>query len=726
MTPGEPVLRVALPAPLRRLFDYLPPRDFAGTLSPGQRLQVPFGRRRLTGVLVDLAGDSELPRAKLRRAGRVLDDQPLVPGELLELLAWAWRYYHHAPGEAVAAALPGPLRRGGLPAAAAPALIALTEAGRAVDPASLARAPRQRQVLEALADGPLAPQELDQCAPRWRNAQAALLERGWVERREAGDDSRTQRPGPELNSAQREAVDAMRGAQGFGAFLLDGVAGSGKTEVYLNAIEPVLAAGRQALVIVPEIGLTPQLLSRFRRRLGIGVAALHSGLAEGERARAWLAARDGEAGVVLGTRSAIFTPLARPGLIVVDEEHDASLKQQEGFRYSARDLAVVRARRLDVPVVLGSATPSLESLHNAAAGKYRHLHLPARAGNARAPEVRLLDIRQRPMLEGLSDRLLAAVSEHLERGEQVLVFLNRRGFAPVVLCHECGWHARCERCDAHLTLHRGRDRMLCHHCGARRPVPEDCPQCRGELVHVGAGTQRLEKVLAEQFPAHRVLRMDRDTTRRRGAFERLLADVHGGRAQVLVGTQMLAKGHHLPEVTLVAVVDVDQGLYSSDFRATERLAQLLVQVAGRAGRAAKPGTVLVQTHAPEHALLETLIREGYAGFARAALAERREMALPPFAHLALLRAEATSGDAAEAFLAAARDAAGSPAGVSLWGPVPAPMERRQGRYRWQLLLHSVKRNALQRFLSDWVPRLEELPEARKARWSLDVDPVETL
>jgi len=724
---GGPILRVALPVPLRRLFDYLPP-ERGDVPRAGQRVRVPFGRRRMVGLVTGSAASSELPAAQLRRVASVLDDEPVVSAAWLGLLHWAWRYYHHAPGEVVAAALPAALRQGRDPSEALPDLLALTGEGNEVDPASLTRAPRQRELLRALADGPQPSATLDEHCPGWRNARAALIRKGWVEtvKRAGVGPVAPARPGPSLNEAQRRAVDALRSAKGFEPFLLDGVAGSGKTEVYLNAIEPLMKAGFQSLVIVPEIGLTPQLLERFEQRLGVSVAVLHSGLPEGERTRAWLAARDGQAPVVLGTRSAVFTPLARPGLIVVDEEHDPSLKQHEGFRYSARDLAVVRARREGVPVLLGSATPSLESLNNAQTGRYTALHLPARAGGAKPPTVRLLDVRKRPLDEGLSDHLLKVMGEHLAREEQVLVFINRRGYAPVVLCHECGWHARCERCDAHLTLHGARNQLLCHHCGAARPVPGACPECGGTLVHFGAGTERLERALARHFPDQTVLRIDRDTTRRRGAFENLMAEAHAGRAGILVGTQMLAKGHHLPEVTLVAVINVDQALYGSDFRATERIAQLVVQVAGRAGRASKPGTVLIQTHEPEHELLLTLVREGYSGFAAAALAERRALKLPPFGHLALLRSESTDAGAAEAFLEAARAVAEPPAGVNLQGPVPAPMERRQGRHRFHLLAQSAARPPLQRFLYAWVPALEALPAARRARWSLDVDPMDMM
>lgn len=730
MTAGNPpVLRVALPAPLRRLFDYLPPADTTpDRLMRGQRVRVPFGRRRLPGVVIEVAGASALPAHRLRRAHALLDESPLLPEEALGLIEWAWRYYQHPPGEAVAAALPGPLRRGQPAGSLLPTRLALTDAGRSLAPGEPARAPRQREVLAALAPGPATPAELDERCPGWRNARRALLDKGWIEQR-AGEPApriAEPEPGPVLNRAQQAAVETIRESESFRAFLLDGVAGSGKTEVYLQAIAPVIAAGRQALVVVPEIGLTPQLLRRFEQRLGVRVAVLHSGLAEGERARAWLDARDGRAVVVLGTRSAIFTPLAAPGLIVVDEEHDASLKQHEGFRYSARDLAVVRAQRLDVPVVLGSATPSLETLHNARSGRYGHLRLPARAGTARPPTVSLLDIRERPLDEGLSDHLLGVMGEHLDRDEQVLVFLNRRGFAPVVLCHDCGWHARCERCDAHLTLHLGRNRLVCHHCGGVRPVPKACPECSGEPVRYGAGTERIEQALQRRFPDERVLRIDRDTTRRRGSFERLMSEAGEGRARLLVGTQMLAKGHHLPNVTLVAVVNVDQALFGADFRATERIAQLVIQVAGRAGRADKPGRVLIQTHHPEHPLLNTLITSGYPGFADAALAERSALGLPPHGFLALLRAEAPSPEAAQAFLEAARSSAGTGPGVHLMGPVPAPMERRQGRHRFQLLATATRRDALHRFLTPWLEHLETLPEGRKARWSIDVDPQDML
>ncbi|MBZ0070814.1 MAG: primosomal protein N', partial [Gammaproteobacteria bacterium] len=533
-------------------------------------------------------------------------------------------------------------------------------------------------------------------------------------------------PGPALNPAQQAACDTIAAAQGhYACFLLEGVTGSGKTEVYLQAIAATLVAGRQALVIVPEIGLTPQLLTRFRQRLGHAPVTLHSGLNETERLAAWLAARSGAARVVIGTRSAAWVPLARPGLFIVDEEHDASLKQQDGLRYSARDLLVWRAHRDRVPVVLGSATPALESIHNARQGRYRLLELAERAGNASTPRLRLLDVRAQPLDEGLSAPLIAHMHRHLEADGQVLLFLNRRGFAPTLLCHDCGWVGACRRCDAHLTLHQRHQQLRCHHCGSQQPLPARCPQCgSADLRAVGAGTERVEQALERHFPGVPGIRIDRDSTRRKGRLEDLLSQATQGTARILLGTQMLAKGHHFPGVTLVGVLDADQGLFSADFRAGERLAQQVVQVAGRAGRAERPGEVLIQTHHPEHPLLLQLVAAGYPAFATAALAEREAAGLPPFRNLALLRAEAVDARAPDAFLSAAHDAAASAAGVEFWGPVPAPMERRAGRFRAQLLLVAHDRRRLHHLLTTWVPRLSELKQARKVRWSLDVDPID--
>ncbi|GAB6043238.1 primosomal protein N' [Endothiovibrio diazotrophicus] len=728
------ILRLALPSPLRRTFDYLPPDGVdPASLAPGVRVAVPFGRGKRIGVLLEVAEESAVPTHKLRPAHRLLDAVPLLDAEILELAQWASTYYHHPIGETVSAALPVALRKGEPAEVAGNRHWRLTEAGRGQSPADLARAPRQAELLRRLqeADGELAAETL--AGGNWSAVLKALATKGWIEAEERPCLPLVKiepSPPPELNDAQRQAVTAVGAALGdYAGFLLEGVTGSGKTEVYLGIIERVLAADRRVLVLVPEIGLTPQLINRFRRRLQVPVALLHSGLNDSERLCAWHAARSGHAPVVLGTRSALFTPLPDLGLILIDEEHDPSFKQQEGFRYSARDLAVVRARRARCPIVLGSATPSLESLHNARQGRYRLLDLPERAGTASHPTIRVLDVGAHRTEAGLSPALLRHIREHLDRNGQVLVFLNRRGYAPVLECWACNWIAECRRCDAKMTYHRAQGRLICHHCGAERPAPPNCPQCGNEeLAHKGVGTEQVEHALRGHFPEVAVARIDRDSTRRKGSMEEVLAEARAGRYRILLGTQMLAKGHHFPEVTLAAILDADGGLFSSDFRAPERLAQLLVQVAGRAGRAERPGEVLIQSRHPDHPLLQLLIQRGYRAFAEADLAERRDAHFPPFAHLALLRAEAPDRDVPHAFLEAARAHAeellGEPGGVMLLGPIPAPMERRAGRYRAQLLLQADHRADLHRLLTPLAPALETLPSARKVRWSLDVDPVE--
>ena len=733
MTVANPnILHIAVPSPLYRFFDYRAPAHVdVAQLQPGMRVRVPFGRTERVGVLLAVSDRSEVPANKLKPIRDVLDDAPILPADLLALLQWASRYYRHPIGEAMATALPVLLRQGHRGRIEGVREWSLTDAGRALEAESLKRAPRQLALLQQLRRHPagLPREALEVTAQTLR----AVVEKGWVEERlrpcletiPAQADSP-----PPLNTGQAEAVAAVVAALGrYAAFLLEGVTGSGKTEVYLQIIAACLALDRQVLVLVPEIGLTPQLVSRFRRRFPVPLALLHSGLNDRERLCAWQAAATGEAAVVIGTRSAVFTPLPRLGLVIIDEEHDASLKQQDGFRYSARDLAVWRAHHRNVPVVLGSATPALESLHNVNIGRYRRLHLPQRAGAARPPRVALLDVRRQPMDSPLAPALLGMMDRHLADGGQVLLFLNRRGYAPTLICHECGWLADCPRCDAHMTLHQRAGRLRCHHCGHERALVAACPACGSpDLLALGKGTERIEQFLTARFPDQETVRIDRDTTRRKGALETQLARATSGDGRILVGTQMLAKGHHFPGVTLVALLDVDQGLFSNDFRAAERLAQLIVQVAGRAGRAERPGEVVIQTHHPDHPLLQQLVLQGYGAFAEAALAERQAAGFPPFASLALLRAEASDREPALAFLDEARDAAQALGlnGVQCWGPVPAPMERRAGRYRAQLVLQAPERAALQQLLEPWVLQLEQLKSGRRVRWSLDVDPVDTL
>ncbi|PMQ05904.1 Primosomal protein N' [Dyella sp. AD56] len=717
------VLRVALPVPLPTLFDYLPPAT--GEAVAGSRVLVPFGKGKAVGVVVEAGVESAVGNARLKRVLRVLDDAPLLDAELMATLARAADYWLGAPGEAYANALPLALREDRpLPELHEEAW-ALTAAGRsALDAGS--RRGGSRALLEALARGPQTAELLHEMLPGWRDAARRLDEAGLIER------TRTQTAGPmavttapSLSDEQQQAVDAIGESLGaFQSFLLDGVTGSGKTEVYLALIEKVIAQGKQALLLVPEIGLAPQTVRRLRDRLGVAVQVLHSNLAEGDRARAWLRARSGEAKVILGTRSAIFTPLPNAGLIVVDEEHDSAYKQQEGFRYHARDLAILRGRALNVPVVLGSATPSLESLANVQAGRYRTLHLRARPGAIRAPQVQIVDMRAQRLDHGLSPALLAAVTDTVARGEQALVFRNRRGYAPVLLCYSCGWHAECPRCEHPMTLHAARRALICHHCDYSTRMPGQCPSCFSpELKPQGQGTERLEEALTAHFPEVPVMRIDRETTRRRDAFEQLLEGLHEDRLAILVGTQMLAKGHDLPNLTLVAIVGVDEGLHSVDFRASERLAQLVVQVAGRAGRAQKPGRVLLQTHHPEHPLLRQLLAQGYAAAAATLLEERRSVQLPPFGHQVLLRADAHQREHVDAFLGEAANAlTGTP--LQLAGPMPAPMPLRAGRHRGQLLIEAETRGALHSALRPWYPSLSRLPSARRVRWSLDVDPID--
>jgi len=723
---------VAVPGPFPGSLDYLPP-DTDTPPAVGARVRVPLGRRQVVGVVTGRLRDAELAGHRLRRINQVLDAQPLLHAELLELMTWSARYYHHPVGECIATALPARLRQGYPAEPTSETRWQLTTAGSEADLEALQRrAPRQASLLSTLrSTDDLQAGQLAGLGGDARGALQRLVERGYATAAEKADYGliigRGHEQAPVLNAEQRQAAFALQPGAGHRVTLVDGVTGSGKTEVYLDAIARTIAMGLQSLVIVPEIGLTPQLVTRFQARLNAKIAVLHSGLADGERLNAWLAAGSGTADVIIGTRSAVFAPLRRPGLIIVDEEHDPSLKQQEGFRYSARDLAVMRAHRLALPIAMGTATPSLESLANARAGRYVHHRLTERAGDAQPPQLRLLDMRGQVTTEGLSEPLLTTVQHHLNNDGQVLLFLNRRGFSPTLICHECGWLAECDRCDARYTYHRGRSRLHCHHCDRETPLPSACPSCHSvDLRPLGLGTERIEAALQAALPDTPMVRIDRDSTRQRGRFEQHMAAAQRGEAQLLLGTQMLAKGHHLPAVTLVAIIDADQGLFGADFRAPERLAQLIIQVAGRAGRAERAGEVVIQTHQPEHPLLQTLIHGGYPAFAEVALTEREAAGLPPARAMALIRAEAPSQEAPLSFLRSA--AATLPAGSSVeaLGPYPAPMERRAGRYRAQLMLQADHRGSLQTLLSGWLPGVSALPMARRVRWSVDVDPAEML
>ena len=733
---GEPILRVAVPRPLRRLFDYLPPTGQKVTrFRPGCRIQVPFGSRVLTGFVLETAGRSEFGRERLKPAVAILDEKPLFHPALLQLLQWAAGYYHQPVGEVLASAVPASLRRG------APLYPAMDYWAANATPEEITpRARRQRELLAFIMsresvsraevrEAGFNPGMLRQLSGRnllrklTRSAAPAKvfppLPPGGLER-------------PALNAGQGAAVAKFQAAgDGFRCALLNGITGSGKTEVYMRLMEDEFASGRQCLVLVPEIGLTPQTVERFRQRFPLPLAVFHSGLGDGERLAAWRAAAEGSAAILIGTRSAVFTPMARPGLIVVDEEHDASFKQQEGFRYSARDLAVMRASMEGIGIVLGSATPSLESFHNAAAGRFLGLELKQRAGGSVPARLLPLDIANQHLPGGLSELALMKIAQHLEAGNQVLVFINRRGFAPVLHCLLCGWMAQCEDCSACLTVHAKPPCQRCHHCDSRQQIPTRCPVCRqDDLATMGLGTQQIEGFLQKEFPATPVLRIDRDSTRGKHGFSKMLGDVARGEPALLIGTQMLAKGHHFPGITLAVIVDADGGLFSPDFRGQEQMAQLITQVAGRAGRdSGRPGEVLVQTRHAEHETLRHVIDSSYSDFAAHLLAERRAAAMPPFAHLCLIRAESKDRKAALAFLRRARRGIESHCRerqVHLTGPLPAPMEKRQSRFRMHLLLRSRSRPGLHVVLSLLTPQLDAAPSPRELRWHIDVDPIDLL
>ncbi len=732
---AEPILNVAVNVPLSRCFDYLPPAG-GRCPRPGARVLVPFGRRKLVGVVLAIAAASDVPATRMKRAFACLDDEPLLSEDALWLISFASEYYHHPVGEVAAAALPVLLRKGN-------ALYPTQEFVARGDDVSLPaeidarqkRAPQQAALLRLLDAAGCRGIDVDTLTgmlPNWRRVAKPLFDAGLIGRSSgvADDEEALSEPdraaGPKLNEPQRLAVAAIRSAHGFAAFVLDGVTGSGKTEVYLHLIDDVLRAGGQALVLVPEIGLTPQLVSRFRARLGLDPAVLHSRLGETDRLSAWRRARAGAARLLVGTRSAIFAPLPNVRLIIVDEEHDHSFKQQEGLRYSARDLAIARAKHASIPIVLGSATPTLEMLKHCRDDNYRHLELPYRAGGAQPPAMRIVDLSRAHADDGLGDVLAAAITEHLANDGQVLLFLNRRGFAPTLICPTCGHLAECRRCDSRMTVHAGERELRCHHCGHRRPLDSACGDCGGEMRPLGAGTERLEDALIGRFPGRTIRRIDSDTTQRRGAIDEALAAATAGDADILVGTQMLSKGHHFPKLTIVGIVNADQGLFGTDFRSDERMAQTIIQVAGRAGRERVAGEVLIQTAFPGHRFWKRLIEGGYGGVAGDMLDERKATHWPPYSRLALVRASAHRRADAHAFLDAAKrhvERHGARQ-VRVLGPVDAVMARKAGRYRAQLLLQTGDRRALHGLLRHLRPVLEAEPAARRARWSIDVDPIE--
>jgi primosomal protein N' (replication factor Y) len=726
-------LNIAIDTPLNRVFDYLPiEQSEKAQYAPGQRVLIPFGKQQKTGVILAIASKTELKNKQLKPISELLDVSPLICEQDITLYKWTANYYHHPIGEVFAQTLPKQIRSAKSPAITFAKLYSLSDSGRNLKEQDLKRSPRQAYLWKHLNEinSPVDSSSFSNIEWDWRSPLKSLIAKNWIEvsEEQASTPKQVSKPNFSPNAAQQQAIDAVSVAKNtFKTFLLDGVTGSGKTEVYLQLIQQVISAGQQVLILLPEITLTPQLANRFKQRLAAHLVISHSGLNDTQRAQAWLRLKEGFANILLGTRSAVFTPMKNPGLIILDEEHDTSFKQQEGFRYSARDVAIMRARNYNIPIVLGTATPSLESLYNVQKNRFTHLVLPERTAGASHPDIRLIDCRNQQLNNHLSKPLIKAISKTLERNEQVILFVNRRGFAPVLMCHGCGWVGQCRRCDSRMVIHKHANLLKCHHCGVEHVIPKNCPDCKqAELFPLGLGTQRIEETLNSLFPNTPITRIDRDSTQRKDAMQTVIDKVHEGGAQILVGTQMLAKGHHFPDVTLVGMVDIDAGLFSCDYRASERMSQLITQVAGRAGREEKLGRVLIQTHHPEHPLLNTLIERGYASFAKEALDERQQAQLPPYHFQALLRVNAINEKDVLVFLNDVSQLISTIDNkyINILGPVPAPMLKRAGRFRYQLLIETAQRKYRHHFLKTLLPAVEKIKSARKVRWSIDVDPVD--
>ena len=725
------IVRVALAVPLPRFFDYLYPPDLTPIV--GGRVLVPFGSQKRVGIAVDLPASSDVAKEKLKPIIDVLDAESLFNSTTWDWLAWSANYYRAALGDVLFQALPVKLRNGESAVKNNRTFWRITDLGKqALESGELNRAKKQIEALNLLLTQDLEKGNNEISSAIW----SALKGKDYVEeiivpteqkswQQALGDnplvnlDNRLT-----LNKQQALAFSQLLFQEGFNVWLLEGVTGSGKTEIYLQYIEEVLKKGKQVLVLVPEIGLTPQTVRRFQARFNVEIDVLHSNLNDTQRLNVWERAKTGQSAIVIGTRSALFTQFSDLGLIILDEEHDGSFKQQDGWRYHARDLGIVLAQKLNIPILLGSATPSLESVNNVQNGKYHHLVLSKRAGNATALRQFVIDLKHQRIQNGLSEPLLQRMQEHLEKGNQVLLFLNRRGFAPVLLCHECGWIDECHHCEKPYTYHQHQCVLRCHHCGAQKTVPMQCGHCGStHLVTTGLGTEQLEETLKARFPQYNIARIDRDSTARKGKLEGYLEDIQQGKSQILIGTQMLAKGHHFPNVTLVALVNVDNALFSLDFRAEERLAQLYVQVAGRSGRAEKQGEVVLQTHYPDHPLLTTLLEKGYQAFAEETLKLRHNMGLPPFSFQALFKAQCRHSEEAENALSqlASFFYEQKIEGLQVLGPIPAPFSKKAGQYRWQLLLQHASRKQLQAALSRYSP---ELIKSSQVRLILDVDPLD--
>ncbi|MEW6990385.1 primosomal protein N' [Colwelliaceae bacterium 6441] len=732
--PQDIYIQVAIPVPMRQLFTYQVPVSQQTEKSLiGERVIVPFGHRQVIGVVMNVVEDTSIDKAKLKAIISRIDTNTHLPPAILKLLTLAAKYYHHPIGDVFQQALPVLLRKTEPPKAP---ICHYWQVNSACEAKALAafkngRAKKQIKLLHLIENHHKLTWPEIRTLGYTKSQLNNLEEKQFItaiekpiERYHWQEDQLNANDKLALSAEQAIVVSAVdQSTAQYSCHLVDGVTGSGKTEVYLQAMEKVLANQQQILVLVPEIGLTPQTLNRFEQRFNVPIFLHHSGLNDKERFDTWQSALQGSAAIVIGTRSAVFSPLPNIGLIIVDEEHDGSFKQQDSFRYHGRDIAILRAKQLNIPIILGSATPSFESLHNALTQKYHYHQLTKRAGKSVEAKISLIDVANQPLEFGLSKPLKQLIKKTLDRGEQVLVFLNRRGFAPAINCNECHWVADCQRCNKPYTLHRSQGLLICHHCTSQKRVPMQCPDCGSVRIKpVGQGTEQIEAYLTEEFSDYSTVRIDRDSTRRKGELAKRLQAITDKEHQILIGTQMLAKGHHFPDVTLVAMLDIDGALFSFDYRASEHMAQLLVQVAGRAGRASKPGKVIVQTQYPQHPLLQDLVNNGYAHFAQQSLTERKMAYLPPFGYQALFRAEANYPSYPEKFL---RQLAQTPVSAcDIAGPMPAAMEKKAGKYRYHLILQAKSRPELHKAIDQFIHQSQQNEWQNKVRWSVDIDPID--
>lgn len=723
------IASVAIAVPLRKTFDYLIPEELDDEhLGTGQRVEVEFGNQRKLGVIVNIYRGEHPPELKLKPLISVFDRKPSMSAELMQTCFWAADYYQHPIGEVIHAALPPKLRD----CEHEPQTLSWqhTSEGLGLPADGLKRSEKQQQIHQyLLTHKQVLRSQLDQLGLS-ASALKSLSDKGLIAQKPLiesapGNTSILNEARLQLNAEQAESLSKIVFHR-FTSYLLEGSTGSGKTEVYLQLTARALEQGSQVLVLIPEIGLTAQTIARFKARFQLEIAELHSNVSDGERCQSWLSARSGKARIIIGTRLAALAPMLNPGLIIIDEEHDSSYKQQDGLRYNARDLAVWRAMKSDIPIVLGSATPSLESLKNALDGRYAHLQLPKRAGASVEPEISVLDMRNQTLQAGLCSESLQALDDTLNRGQQALVFLNRRGYAPIMICHTCGWNSQCRRCSAGMTVHRNPPSLHCHQCDLKQSIPRQCPECgNNQLDARGLGTEQLEALLQSKF-SQPIIRIDRDSTRSAGQLFKSLERAQSGEPCLLIGTQMLAKGHHLPNLNLVVVIDADQGLLNADFRAAEKMGQLLVQVAGRAGREAVRGKAIIQSHLPDHPYLRTITEEGYFPLAQRLMQERRLGRLPPFTHSACFRAESKRLENCLELLQQLKMKARAQknlVNIRIIGPIPCSIERIKDRYRYQLDFYGESRKGLRALAEQLIGHLEESALGKRVRWAVDIDPL---